>query len=59
MEKFRKGTPYVKVKVLPIFHAPPLGKAKLVTNDVEKLALFNKPDILRFFLRLEAREGRP
>ena len=45
--------------VLPVYRASPVNRAKLAKSNVEKLALFNKPDILRFFLRLEAREGRP
>ena len=52
MEKVEKGGTLVKGKVLPVYHASPLERAKLAKNDVEKLALFNKPDILAFFLRL-------
>ena len=58
MEKIDKGSTFVKGKVLPVYHASPLERAKLAKNDIEKLALFNKPDILRFFLHLEDHKGR-
>ena len=54
MDKFPKDTPAEKVKVLPIYYASPIDRARLVKSDRERLALFNHPDILAFFLCLRS-----